>query len=112
MWDEDSAIRAASAAFLEYDSEAKGFLTRHEYKAAHLALFGWKPSLVHARSAAPISVQCTRPACTCGHAAHELVCLFSMSCQLELDAVLPKGTGEARCELPQWCSRVVPRLCT
>ena len=40
------AVRDVSAAFLEYDGGAKGYLTRHELRAAHLALFGFQPSTI------------------------------------------------------------------
>ena len=38
----EEAVRDVSAAFLEYDGGAKGYLTRHELRAAHLALFGFQ----------------------------------------------------------------------
>ena len=42
----EEAVRDVSAAFLEYDGGAKGYLTRHELRAAHLALFGFQPSTI------------------------------------------------------------------
>jgi len=39
-----AALRAATAAFLEYDCGQKGHLMRYELRAAHLALFGWNLS--------------------------------------------------------------------
>lgn len=38
--------KAVSAAFLQFDTGSKGYLTRHELRAAHLALLGHLPSLV------------------------------------------------------------------
>ena len=45
----DAAQRAVSAAFLEYDSGSKGYLTRHELRCTHLAVLGWNPSKARAR---------------------------------------------------------------
>ena len=38
--------KEVTAAFVQFDSGAKGHLTRHELRAAHLALLGHLPSLV------------------------------------------------------------------
>ena len=44
--DDNACIRDLTAAFLEYDGGGKGHLTRHELRAAHLALLGYVPSLL------------------------------------------------------------------
>ena len=41
---DERAIRELPNTFLEYDGGAKGYLTRHELRAAHLALLGRLPS--------------------------------------------------------------------
>ena len=44
--DDHACIRELTAAFLEYDGSGKGHLTRHELRAAHLAVLGHIPSLL------------------------------------------------------------------
>ena len=38
--------RDVASAFVEFDSGSKGFLTRHELRAAHIAILGHPPSLI------------------------------------------------------------------
>lgn len=59
-------IRDLTAAFLEYDGGSKGHLTRHELKAAHLALLGYVPSLLELDALLP-----KRPGCDIGMALPE-----------------------------------------
>jgi calmodulin len=51
--DADAALRAATSAFLAYDCGQKGHLLRHELRAAHVALFGWKISSLELDSLLP-----------------------------------------------------------
>ena len=45
-----SVSRAVGAAFLKFDGSSKGYLTRHEFRCAHIALLGNPPSLVIQRN--------------------------------------------------------------
>jgi len=38
--------REVSSAFLQFDTDCKGYLTRHELRAAHIAILGHPPSLL------------------------------------------------------------------
>ena len=51
--DDRATTAAITGAFLEYDCGAKGHLTRHELKAAHLALLGYLPSVIELDSLLP-----------------------------------------------------------
>ena len=43
---EFDAARECAEAFLQFDSGSKGYLTRHEYRVAHIAVLGHPPSVV------------------------------------------------------------------
>lgn len=53
MLDDDRLTRDVTATFLEHDCGAKGHLTRHELRAAHLAMLGYVPSLLEMESLLP-----------------------------------------------------------
>ncbi len=49
----EGAGKDIAAAFVQFDSGAKGYLTRHEIRAAHLSLLGHAPSLLELDALAP-----------------------------------------------------------
>ena len=51
---DEATARSVGDVFLHFDGGAKGHLTRHEFRCAHIALLGHPPSLV--RSAGPSAV--------------------------------------------------------
>ena len=66
MLNDDTCVRDLTAAFLEYDGGSKGHLTRHELRAAHLAVLGYVPSLLELNALLP-----KRPGCHIGMALPE-----------------------------------------
>ena len=63
---DERCVRDLTAAFLEYDGGSKGHLTRHELRAAHLAVLGYVPSLLELDVLLP-----KRPGCQIGMALPE-----------------------------------------
>ncbi|KAL1520457.1 hypothetical protein AB1Y20_022038 [Prymnesium parvum] len=49
----EAVVREISSAFLAFDCGAKGYLTRHEFRAVHLSLLGHQPSLVELNALMP-----------------------------------------------------------
>ena len=50
---DEATARSVGAAFVKFDAGAKGYLTRHELRCAHIALLGHAPSLAELDAAVP-----------------------------------------------------------
>ena len=50
---DEATARAVGAAFVRFDAGAKGYLTRHELRCAHIALLGHAPSRTELDAMAP-----------------------------------------------------------
>ena len=124
--------REVSSAFLQFDTDCKGYLTRHELRAAHIAIIGHPPSLVRF-ARLPIEamwspellltcvlrgVRCSWSSTPCFRSVRTVGCerphTFSSGlppCALTRSPPLTNLTGiEAGIELPQLCELMARRI--